>query len=275
MQNKTTVDILGVRIDVIDKKKLNRIIIERAKSAYAKPLVIFKPYVEFLSLAARNNNIRKVLNQSDINAADSIALQWAASYLYGQPRIYPGLFHAYYSLFVRARKRAWLTQVLPDRMAGIDQTKPLLREANSLKLKVGVLGGPKNPETTKAQLSSLYPGISWHVWSGYFNSHNQNTVVSEIYASKLDILFCAMGFPKQEIFIIEHRNSLGAKVVIGEGGSFDYSELGGRIRRAPSWVRRLGFEWLWRLFRQPKRLRRQMAIPSFIKAVQNQNKLHN
>ena len=57
-------------------------------------------------------------------------------------------------------------------------------------------------------------------------------------------------------------------VLIGEGGSFDFRELGGGIRRAPAPVRRLGLEWLWRLLREPSRLRRQLAIPQFVVLVQ-------
>ena len=53
-------------------------------------------------------------------------------------------------------------------------------------------------------------------------------------------------------------------VLVGEGGSFDFRELGGGIRRAPQVVRRIGLEWLWRLLREPWRLRRQLAIPAFI-----------
>lgn len=271
MQARSTVDILGVRIDVLDKKKLNEIIITRTKSNYGKPLTVFKPYVEFLSLASRNASIRKLLNQSDINAADSVAVQWAASYLYGQPKIHPGLFHTYYSLMVRVQNKAWLSQILPDRMAGIDQTKPLLQTANKLRLKVGVIGGPKDIARTKVELTKRYKGIDWHVWSGYFLNQQEQAIVKQISACHLDILFCAMGFPRQEKFIIEYKNRLGAKVIIGEGGSFDYSELGGGIRRAPVWMRRVGLEWLWRLARQPRRLKRQLGIPAFISKVQKQN----
>jgi N-acetylglucosaminyldiphosphoundecaprenol N-acetyl-beta-D-mannosaminyltransferase len=56
-------------------------------------------------------------------------------------------------------------------------------------------------------------------------------------------------------------------VVIGEGGSFDYNQLGGGIKRAPKWMRKSGLEWLWRLLIQPSRFRRQLAIPLFIKKV--------
>jgi N-acetylglucosaminyldiphosphoundecaprenol N-acetyl-beta-D-mannosaminyltransferase len=61
-------------------------------------------------------------------------------------------------------------------------------------------------------------------------------------------------------------------VLIGEGGSFDYDQLGGSIKRAPAWMRKLSLEWLWRLIIQPKRIRRQLAIPNFIKQVRKEKR---
>ena len=59
-------------------------------------------------------------------------------------------------------------------------------------------------------------------------------------------------------------------VLIGAGGSFDFREMGGAIRRAPAPVRRAGLDWLWRLLREPWRLRRQLAIPQFVLRVQRE-----
>ena len=270
MSKRTSIDILGVKIDIITKKQLNNTILEHVSKKQTKPLVIFKPYVEFLSIASRNEGIRKLLNKSDINAADSVALQWAASYLYGKPKISPGFLHAYYSLFVRMQNKAWLNQILPDRMSGIDQSIPLLEMANKAKLRVGIIGGPENTQTTLNQMNARFKNIIFFVWSGYFEPYEEHSLVKEVAREKLDILFCAMGFPKQEKFIINNKNSLNAKVIIGEGGSFDYDQLGGKIKRAPIWVRNIGFEWLWRLILQPRRLGRQMAIPAFIARVRKQ-----
>lgn len=270
MSKNSTVDILGVRIDVLTIDKLNQIIINRAKSKYSSPLVIFKPYVEFLSIASRNDEIKKLLNKSDINAADSVALQWAASYLYGKPSISPGKFHAYYSLIVRLQDRKWLNQVLPERMAGVDQSIPLLKLASEANLRVGIIGGPQDTESTYKQINSRFKGIQLSVWSGYFEPYEEHSIVKEIARENLDILFCAMGFPRQEKFIINNKNRLNSKVIVGEGGSFDYDQLGGRIKRAPLWMRKAGFEWLWRLLLQPKRITRQMAIPVFIEKVSKQ-----
>jgi len=275
MLNRTTVNILGVRIDVVTIKGLNRVILNRIKQKSGRPLVIFKPYVEFLSLASRNDGIRKLLNKSDINAPDSVALQWAASYLYGEPKIRAGRFHLLYSLIFRMQNKPWLRQILPERMAGVDQTLPLLKAAGRLHLKIGIIGGPRDTEETRKQVGKRFAGADVHVWSGYFHPSEERNIVKEVAVQDFDILFCAMGFPKQEKFIIEHKNQLNCKVIIGEGGSFDYDQLGGSIKRAPGFIRKIGFEWFWRLLLQPKRVRRQLAIPQFISNVAKQKKSKN
>jgi N-acetylglucosaminyldiphosphoundecaprenol N-acetyl-beta-D-mannosaminyltransferase len=271
MKNKS-IDILGVRVDVFTIDQINDLIINSASAPFKKTIVIFKPYVEFISLASKNDEIKNLLNKSDYNIADSVAIQWAGSYLYGQPKVSGGFLSAYYSLLFRMRSKKWATQIIPERMAGVDQTIPLLKMADKKALKVGIVGGPEDIEITKKEISRRFKNIKLKVWSGYFSDSQKEESINDISTQKLDILFCAMGFPKQEKFIIENKSKLNAKVIIGEGGSFDYDQLGGNIKRAPKWMRKLGLEWLWRLLLQPKRFRRQLAIPLFIKKVRKEKK---
>lgn len=270
--SKNSIYILGVRIDPISIIELNELIMARTQQKSSKPLVIFKPYVEFLSLASRNDNIKNLLNKSDINAADSTAVQWAASYLYGDPPTSSNSISTYRSLLVNLQLKQWRNQVVPERMAGVDQTLPLLKLANKEKLRIAVIGGPKDTAKTKTSLAHRFGDLHIRVWSGYFNTSEEYKIVTDIASYSADILFCAMGFPKQEEFIIKNREKLSAKVIIGEGGSFDYDQLGGNIKRAPKWLRKTGLEWLWRLLVQPKRIGRQIAIPNFIRKVQKQRR---
>lgn len=271
MQN-SSIYILGVRIDVYKIEEINSLIVEYAKKETKKPLVIFKPYVEFLSLAGKNDDIKKLLNSSDINIADSSAIQWAASYLYGKPNIGSNIVSTYLSLIFRLQSEKWRQQIIPQRMAGVDQTLPLLRLASKNNLKIGILGGPKDTLATQKELEKRFKNIKVNIWSGFYEESSESELVKDIASKNLDVLFCAMGFPKQEKFIIKHQNKLNAKVLIGEGGSFDYDQLGGSIKRAPAWMRKLSLEWLWRLIIQPKRIRRQLAIPNFIKQVRKEKR---
>jgi N-acetylglucosaminyldiphosphoundecaprenol N-acetyl-beta-D-mannosaminyltransferase len=80
-------------------------------------------------------------------------------------------------------------------------------------------------------------------------------------AGRVDVLLVAYGAPKQEFWLDRNLLALGIPVGIGVGGVFDY--LSGAVPRAPGWVRRLHFEWAYRLISQPWRWRRQMALPLF------------
>ena len=72
-----------------------------------------------------------------------------------------------------------------------------------------------------------------------------------------DILWVALGCPKQEIWMMENRHRLKAKVIIGVGAAFDF--LAGRVQRAPKWMQPIGLEWAWRIYQEPGRWGRQVG----------------
>ena len=74
-------------------------------------------------------------------------------------------------------------------------------------------------------------------------------------------MLVAFGAPAQELWIDRLRNRLGVAVAIGVGGAFDF--LTGRVPRAPAWMRKAGLEWLFRLLRQPWRIRRMAVLPIY------------
>ena len=90
-------------------------------------------------------------------------------------------------------------------------------------------------------------------------------IIKQINDFKADILFVAYGMKKQEEWIESNLKDLNVKMVMGVGRSFDY--YSGELKRAPEWVRRMGLEWLFSLIKEPKRWRRQLALPKFIGRV--------
>lgn len=76
--------------------------------------------------------------------------------------------------------------------------------------------------------------------------------------SKADMLFVGMGVPKQDIFIYENMKQYQISVSFSIGGTIDF--IAGKQKRAPRWIRNLGFEWLYRLFQDPKRMFRRYII---------------
>lgn len=89
-------------------------------------------------------------------------------------------------------------------------------------------------------------------------------VVQMINEAQPDVLWVGLGCPKQERWIYEHKDKLNVPVAIGVGAYFKF--FSGGVRRAPSWVGNLGFEWLWRLLHEPRRVWRRVMFdgPWFI-----------
>lgn len=89
-------------------------------------------------------------------------------------------------------------------------------------------------------------------------------VLASIERAEPTVLFVALGSPRQELFLHHHRDRLeaaGVRIGIGVGGSFDV--YAGTVQRAPTWVQKIHFEWLYRLLKQPSRWRRMLALPRF------------
>ncbi len=173
-----------------------------------------------------------------------------------------------------------LGKSLVARTTGVDLMESLCREVSKKPITVGFLGGRgKVAELTAERLVSKYPGlkvsfaveelpilgakqqevsrIKYLVSSG--NEKIQNTRYK---IPNTDILFVAFGFPKQEEWMKEHIGKIPVRVAMGVGGSFDY--VSGKVARAPKVVRQSGFEWFYRLLKEPWRWKRQLALFQFV-----------
>ena len=89
-------------------------------------------------------------------------------------------------------------------------------------------------------------------------SVDDELAVAELSTAKPDVVFVGLGPPKQEIWMARHADELGGAVLVGVGAALDVAA--GRFRAAPSWMTRWGFEWLWRLAHEPRRLARRYLI---------------
>lgn len=89
----------------------------------------------------------------------------------------------------------------------------------------------------------------------------KQAVINEINSCKPDIVWVGLGSPKQDIWMANHIHLLNAPILIGVGAAFDY--LSGYKERAPLWMRNYGLEWLYRLYKEPKRLWRRYLIGNF------------
>jgi N-acetylglucosaminyldiphosphoundecaprenol N-acetyl-beta-D-mannosaminyltransferase len=114
-----------------------------------------------------------------------------------------------------------------------------------------------------AKLQQTYPGIQIAGFQdGYLPEENMQTLIDRINASGANILFVALGSPKQELWMDKYLGQLAnIRVCQGVGGTFDV--IAGTVKRAPKFFINIHCEWLYRLLSQPKRLLRQTALPIF------------
>lgn len=151
---------------------------------------------------------------------------------------------------------------ITSRVTGVDMMERLIRFAAEENHKVFLYGAKEEVVTeAKRKLEEKYPGL---IISGYENGYvqDQQALVEKINESGAELLFVAMGSPKQELWIREHMPKLNVKVFQGVGGSFDV--FAGKVQRAPSFYRKIGLEWLYRLMKEPHRFKRQLALPRFL-----------
>jgi len=98
--------------------------------------------------------------------------------------------------------------------------------------------------------------------NGYFDINNCKELLEDINKKIPFAVFVAMGAPRQELFIAKYMENLNASVFMGVGGSFD--NYAGIIKRAPKWMINIGVEWLYRVAKEPFRIKRLSVIPKFI-----------
>jgi N-acetylglucosaminyldiphosphoundecaprenol N-acetyl-beta-D-mannosaminyltransferase len=117
-------------------------------------------------------------------------------------------------------------------------------------------------ERAARNIARKYPGTRvLGCADGYFDHKREKAIINDIRGKRPDMLLVGLGMGKQEKWIDKHCGRLSAGVAIGCGGTLDV--LAGGTRRAPAVFRRMGLEWLYRLVKEPSRIRRQLCLPVF------------
>jgi len=182
---------------------------------------IFTLNPEILLLGRKNQDYKKVLQSADLALPDGIGLVWLGRF-FDMP--------------------------FKERVTGADFMEKLAELAGQTGKSIFLLGGRNGAaEKTANALKTKFPGIKI---IGFLEDQNQWQNCAEIF--KADILFVALGAPKQEIWIHDNLSKLqNIKIAIGVGGAFDF--ISGKIPRAPKLLREIGLEWMWRLMIEPKK----------------------
>lgn len=227
------------------------------------------PNPEFLVFAHKHPWFQKILIQSDIAIPDGIALFWAKEVLKKKSffsRLLIGFWTGLKIIFTGWGKK---------RITGTDLTEKLCQLAAKNNWTVYFLGGKERERAPKAlnNMQKRYPGLKGWTNSGPILALNPQKlvleptlevkrIVEDINRKQPDFLFVALNMGKQEKFIYDNWDQLKIKLGMGVGGAFNY--LSGEIKRAPLWVQKMGFEWFYRLLKEPWRWKRQRSLLTFI-----------
>lgn len=181
----------------------------------------------------RDPGLRESVMNSDVIYADGMAVVWASRLL---------------------------GKALPERVAGIDLMHSLMRLAHRKRYRVFCLGA-KQPivEEVVRVFQREYPEAEVvGARNGYFTENEEQSVAEEVREAGADILFVAITSPKKERFMARWGEHMGVPIVHGVGGSFDV--VAGLVKRAPTSWQKNGFEWLYRVLQEPRRLIRRYLV---------------
>lgn len=199
------------------------------------PHVVITAGPEFVMRVLRDPSLRRPIERADLITPDGIGIVLAAR---------------------------WRGTRLAGRVTGIELTERLLIEAETAGWGVYLLGASDlSFQSALSAIRRRHPDLRVDGRHGYFSEEEEREVIDQVAAFAPHILLVGLGQPRQEVFVDRVRDQLNIPLAMGIGGTIDV--LGGTVTRAPAWAQRLRLEWLYRLVREPRRLRRQMALPVF------------
>ena len=235
MNEAPTFQVLGIRVHAVQipdtLEHIERWIGERDSCRY-----IVVTGMHGVMEARRHPDVKGIVNSADLFVPDGISLVWLA------------------------RRRGFS---LKKRVSGTDLMWEFFRLAEKKGYKVFFYGDTEPTlQSLTARLNEVFPSL--RIAGAYsppfrsLTSEEKNQELMMINESKADVVWVGLGFPKQERWMFEHKDALNAPVVVGVGAAFKFAS--GQVRRAPSWVGDRGFEWLWRLVREPRLVWRRILV---------------
>jgi len=254
------IKVLGVDFDKITEAKALETIDKWMKEKNSKKRFIVTPNPEIVLKAQDDKAYLKILNKADLSIPDGIGILWASKYKHiSKNEKLPIKKFAQWlvSLSIIPFDQKYIRTELPERITGVDMIKKIAKLAAKNKKKVFLLGaGPGIANKAAKKLKKLYPTLKIAgTHEGTPLKRDEKEIIKKIKAAKTDILLVAYGAPSQEKWIDRNLKSLqGVKLAIGIGGAFDF--ISGNIPRAPKEFRKYGLEWAYRLYKEPRRIKR-------------------
>lgn len=225
----TSHELLGMRLDYVTPEHASAVLIERARTGAGGYCCV--PNVHMCIEAVDDPAFRDIVNGAVLTWSDSTVLE-------------------------KARSIRHKVAMLPV-IRGADLMRLLLAAAAHSHVPVGLYGASEATiATLKGKLPVEFPGLELaFALSPPFrplSAEDDATITAEIASSGVRLLLVGLGCPKQERWMAEHSERLPGVTMAGIGAAFDFNA--GTVKPSPSWVHKYGFEWLYRLASEPRRL---------------------
>ena len=228
----STIEILGCRVDAVGREAAVERVVALAHGN--APSLVVTLGTEMVMEAQRNPRFRSAIDGASLAVCDTVGLL-AVSRLRGGP--------------------------LRERVTGVDLVHALASRAQRDGLRFFLLGGREGTAARAASVLAAEGAVIAGTHHGYF-ADDDASIAAAIRASGANVLLAGIGSPRQELWLAQNLASTGCSVGLGIGGTLDV--LAGNVQRAPAFWQRFGLEWLYRLIREPRRWRRQLALPAFL-----------
>lgn len=229
------INILGMEIDNVTFEDVIQKVIDKVETNTLSYVVT--PNVDHIISIQKDESLKTIYKNAFLVLPDGVPLLWAARFL-GTP--------------------------FKEKISGADLFPEICRLAEEKEYKIFLLGGLENVARKAAMvLRKRYPQIkivgTYTPPFGFENDEDEsNRIVLMIRNVKPNILFIGCGAPKSEKWIWKYKDIIRVPLIFSVGGTFDF--VSGRIKRAPRWMQKIGLEWFWRLYQEPKRLWRRYLI---------------
>ncbi len=234
-QASSRIEICGLPIDNVTMDEALDEVMARLEAGLRTRLFFIN--ADCVNISYRDAVYRSILQAGNLVFADGVGMKLAGK-LFGTP--------------------------VRDNVNGTDLFPRLCARLQGTTHRVFLLGArPGIAQEVREWIEQQHPGVVvCGVADGYFPAEESEQVAAQIREAEADVLFVALGAPRQEAWIEQHLEATGATVGLGVGGLFDF--FSGRVPRAPSFMRRVGLEWLFRFGQEPKRMWKRYWVGNFV-----------
>lgn len=241
-------DIKGINVISTNKENLKEYFKELLATGNTPELIITLN-LDFLRISAINTYFKKICQSSSLVLPDGVGVTSLIKMKHSQKI---------------------------ERITGNDIFEMILTLSDEIKIRFALVGSSDNTlkklerrirnEYPKSEIAALIsPPLNFEI-----DEKTNDHLIKVLTEAKPDVLFLGLGCPRQEIWLHKNKDIIGAKINMGVGGVFDF--FSSKKKRSPVIFQKLGFEWLWRLLHEPKRLFKRYILqdlPFYVKELLN------